>query len=246
MEIIEELIQKDIKCRQMTKEISKEDQGSICQMHQHPSAGIQGPKNEEKINCQLFSVMDCSCQTFQTGATNNHFHSVSVLEKAIDFAEPKLARDTVDGLFRNLNVHEQKLEVLRDAGEQIIVKTRELDQIASNLLHYGSNQLEPWRQNISMVTEGILNGARVLEARLDSTINGCAELEVRVNRLENELLIVKNENELLTKYIAELETRTVLSCGAERHDQAGEVQGEDMMKLMEVDLRQTLILNMKN
>ena len=114
---------------------------------------------------------------------------------------------SMEGVYRNLIDCEKKIMVLGEVGGQIAAKTKELDQKTENLMLYGFQNLEPWRGNISSMTENILNGARALEAKVESTFDGYTVLEKRINWLEDELSSVKRENETLRTNYASLEVR---------------------------------------
>jgi len=70
-------------------------------------------------------------------------------------------------------------------------------------MNYASS-LEPWRSCISVLTDDILNGARALERIVNSTVEGCTELNSRVVALEAELYNMRMENEILRVKISEL------------------------------------------
>ena len=115
----------------------------------------------------------------------------------------KFIQEKVERVYGHLYDHERKIEILKDVGEQVIMKTMELDQVKEQIISYASS-LEPWRTDISVLTDGILNGARALESRVNSTIEGFTELTSRIEILENDLLNVRVENEFLKERISEL------------------------------------------
>jgi len=197
MKIIEELIQDDIKHKGKTTNVGAKEQEETREIEMG-SKHCQGPVEQEDAKSterSLYRLLEkflsrrqdsfgiLKNETFRSESTSSSVCPTGTYGIRKNSLNAELVSGKLDGLARNLSDHERKLEILRDAGKQVIAKTKDLDQITSNLILYGSNQLEPWRQNISTLTEGILNGVRALEARLDSTIDGCVTMEARVARL---------------------------------------------------------------
>ena len=148
----------------------------------------QFPKREE-ANCSPYHISQV------------HNFAMARQNEVGDASAPLIEK--FDRVCEHLLDHERKIEILRDAGEQAIVKTRELDQVKNQIISY-TNSLEPWKSNISVLTEDILNGARALEGAVNSSVQGMMELNSRVITLEAELCNMKLENETLRERITGL------------------------------------------
>jgi len=107
---------------------------------------------------------------------------------------------------KSVSEHEGKIMFLNNVGEQVVNKTKQLDFITGSLVDYGMNDLEPWRKNVNMIVDQVVNEVQNLGNKADVTYNGCAELERRINILEEELVNTKRENMILRNRLDELET----------------------------------------
>jgi len=153
------------------------------------------------------------------------------ISNKIDYFTPlECLKGSLNLAQKDLNDHNKKLSFLDEIGGQMLDKLRDLDQLTGSLLNYGTHNLQPWRESITTMTENILNGARCLEAKVENTFDGCAELERRIIKLEDELLNVRRENELLKQGYTALESQVMFLLTAresERHIQYVPTSGEN-------------------
>ena len=167
---------------------SKERVEDICAQYILRIAA-QLPKNDEVVRAQNLGAPLLKSQLADGMVTESN---ISIF-----------AKEKIDRICEHLFDHDRKIEILKDVGEQVIAKTLELDQAREFIMNYASS-LEPWRSCISVLTDDILNGARALERIVNSTVEGCTELNSRVVALEAELYNMRMENEILRVKISEL------------------------------------------
>ena len=104
----------------------------------------------------------------------------------------------------NFFEQEKRFWQLKDLNSQILQKTAQLDWSVENMTGFGLNILEPWRMEVSSLLQRIIRTVQELEVRSNGTVNGCVELDRRIEILANELINLKNENEHLREEISEL------------------------------------------
>ena len=105
---------------------------------------------------------------------------------------------------QQLQNQEQRIWLLRDLNEQLARKTLELNNAVGSMMNYGSQSLEPWRNEVSMILQGVLGGAKELEERVYQTIDGCRELESIVSKQTTDLMNLKKENDELRDQVKNL------------------------------------------
>jgi len=94
---------------------------------------------------------------------------------------------------------------MKGINEQMVDKIRELDSSVDKLFVYGSQNLVPWREEISILVNQILEGVKGLDNKVSNMYNGCSCLENRLNSLELENNILKQENSELKEEIKNLQ-----------------------------------------
>ncbi len=96
-----------------------------------------------------------------------------------------------------LTEHEGKLVLLGDYTFQVIEKVKELAFTWDEMWNYGTNILEPWRNEVSNTIRVVLEGAETLQNTVGNIYGGCINLENRISQLEGDLLKAMKENDFL-------------------------------------------------
>jgi len=93
--------------------------------------------------------------------------------------------------------HGRKLRAISNVNEQVIEKVRELDCNIDSLMSYGRECIEPWRTEISGLAHSTYEEVRNLNQRTELIVNGCSNLEAKIDQLCDEVELLRNENKLL-------------------------------------------------
>ena len=109
--------------------------------------------------------------------------------------------DNASLIEEKLKDSENKIWTLHDVALQVVDKVRTLDSLMSSLMEYGTQVLEPWRCEATVLVSNVNNAVWENERRLNMTNAGCHELEERIALLRDEVNLLRKENEEMKEEI---------------------------------------------
>jgi len=83
--------------------------------------------------------------------------------------------------------HENKIDILREATEQIILKARDLDNTMDNFIRYGVYEFQHWKNEMYATINGLIYRTHPLEQQVNDTMEGYNFLASRIDTLEKEI-----------------------------------------------------------
>jgi len=171
----------------------------------------------------VVNEIECALSHCQNGEKANQQNEIMTRVQGMGRA--------VDCMERHLSGQENKLSAMMLFNNQIVSKTRELDNTMKQLLQYGNELLEPWRENVSNILSSILDSSKNLENIVSVTITDYQELNRRVNILGDELYILKQSKEELEQRVFNQEClHEISACGLDKQNERNHENGRSQQE----------------